>query len=140
MCYIGIRGVYDELYFLHWQQIMYWWLLSVRLFPDVWVYGKCTLILFLSSLLELRPYFTAGSGKLILSCVSLHLVTPLKRLMSRTSSSVIEDLKNSHKARLALIVFFYFDFKDESKKNACGALSSLHQQDCHHYGFTRGTQ
>jgi len=34
-------------------------------------------------------------------------------------------LKKSRKAGLASIVFFYFDFKDESKKNARGALSSL---------------
>jgi hypothetical protein len=45
--------------------------------------------------------------------------------MSSTSSSVVEDLKTSRKAGLASIVFFYFDFKDESKKNAHGALSSL---------------
>ena len=31
----------------------------------------------------------------------------------------------SRKAGLASITFFYFDFKDESKKNARGALSSL---------------
>jgi len=34
-------------------------------------------------------------------------------------------LKKSRKAGLASIIFFYFDFKDESKKNARGALSSL---------------
>ncbi|KAH9957508.1 hypothetical protein BC827DRAFT_653255 [Russula dissimulans] len=41
------------------------------------------------------------------------------------SSSIIEDLERSHKAGLASIAFFYFDFKDDSKKNAHGALSSL---------------
>jgi len=43
----------------------------------LWVHGKRTLIPLLSSLLELRPNFTAGSGKSILSCVSLHFVTLL---------------------------------------------------------------
>jgi len=91
----------------------------------LWVHGKRMLILFLSSLLELRPYFTAGSGRSILSCVSLNLVTLLKRLTPTPSSSIIEDLKKSRKAGLTSIAFFYFDFKDEAKKNAHGALSSL---------------
>ncbi|KAH9961507.1 hypothetical protein BC827DRAFT_1341818 [Russula dissimulans] len=41
------------------------------------------------------------------------------------SFSIIEDITKSHEAGLASIAFFYFDFKDESKKNARGALSSL---------------
>jgi len=57
--------------------------------------------------------------------VSPHLVSLLKRLTSPPSSSIIEDLKKSREAGLASIVFFYFDFKDQSKKNARGALSSL---------------
>ncbi|KAH9957799.1 hypothetical protein BC827DRAFT_1137259, partial [Russula dissimulans] len=52
-------------------------------------------------------YGNPGSGKSILS------------------SSVIEDIKMSCERGLASVAFFYFDFKDESKKNARGALSSL---------------
>jgi len=42
-----------------------------------------------------------------------------------TSSSIIDDITRSCKAGLASIAFFYFDFKDEAKKNARGAISSL---------------
>src|SRR6267154_4266639 len=45
--------------------------------------------------------------------------------MSLPSFSIIEDITKSCKAGLGSIAFFYFDFKDESKKNARGALSSL---------------
>jgi len=45
--------------------------------------------------------------------------------MSLPSFSIIEDTTKSCEAGLGSIAFFYFDFKDESKKNARGALSSL---------------
>ncbi|KAH9969645.1 hypothetical protein BC827DRAFT_20964 [Russula dissimulans] len=41
------------------------------------------------------------------------------------SSSIIDDITKSYKAGLTSIVFFYFDFKDEAKKNARGSLSSF---------------
>ena len=41
------------------------------------------------------------------------------------SSTIIEDIKGVCKAGLASTGFFYFDFKDQSKQNARGALSSL---------------
>src|SRR5712671_2726433 len=45
--------------------------------------------------------------------------------MSLPSFSIIEDITKSCKAGLGSNAFFYFDFKDESKKNARGVLSSL---------------
>jgi len=45
--------------------------------------------------------------------------------MPPISSSIIEDVTRLSKAGLASIAFFYFDFKDEAKKNSRGALSSL---------------
>jgi hypothetical protein len=42
-----------------------------------------------------------------------------------SSSTIIENIEVARKARLASIAFFYFDFKDESKQAARGALSSL---------------
>jgi hypothetical protein len=45
--------------------------------------------------------------------------------MPPTSSSIIDDITKSYKAGLTSIVFFYFDFKDEAKKNARGSLSSF---------------
>jgi len=79
----------------------------------------------LSLLLELRPGLTAGSGKTILSCVSFLLFSLPKSPMPPTSSSVVDDITRSCKAGLASIAFFYFDFKDEAKKHARGALCSL---------------
>src|SRR5712672_2620591 len=78
-------------------------------------------------MLELRPGFTAGSGKTILSCVTSPVLSSQinKSLMSPTSSSIIDDITKSCKAGLASIAYFYFDFKDEAKKNARGMLSSL---------------
>src|SRR5712671_1707968 len=76
-------------------------------------------------MLELRRSLTAGSGKTILSCVSLVLISLPKSLMPSTSSSIIDDITRSSMAGLGSIAFFYFDFKDEAKKNARGALCSL---------------
>ena len=45
--------------------------------------------------------------------------------MPPISFSIIDDITRSSKAGLASVAFFYFDFKDEAKKNARGALSSL---------------
>jgi len=44
---------------------------------------------------------------------------------SPPSFSIIEDITKLCEAGLGSIGFFYFDFKDESKKNSRGALSSL---------------
>lgn len=41
------------------------------------------------------------------------------------SSTVVEDIAVTHKAGLASIALFYFDFKDTSKQGARGAFSSL---------------
>jgi hypothetical protein len=42
-----------------------------------------------------------------------------------SSSTIIENIEEARKAGLASIALFYFDFKDESKQAARGALSSL---------------
>lgn len=49
----------------------------------------------------------------------------LKRLTSSISSTIIEDCNGVRKAGLARMGFFFFDFKDQSKQNVRGALSSL---------------
>jgi hypothetical protein len=41
------------------------------------------------------------------------------------SSAIIEDLKNTREARPALIAYYYFDFKDASKRDVRGLLASL---------------
>jgi hypothetical protein len=41
------------------------------------------------------------------------------------SSAIIEDIKNTREARSALIAYYYFDFKDTSKRHVRGLLTSL---------------
>jgi len=41
------------------------------------------------------------------------------------SSAIIEDIKNMREARPALIAYHYFDFKDASKRDVRGLLTSL---------------
>ena len=90
----------------------------------LWIHGKRRATPFFSSPVELRPGFTAGSGKTILWCVSVTL-SLLKQLTSPISSSIIQEITRIREAGLATTAFFYFDFKDESKKNSRSALSSL---------------
>ena len=47
------------------------------------------------------------------------------KFIFRISSAVIEDIKNIQGARPALIAFYYFDFKDASKRDVRGLLASL---------------
>ena len=42
-----------------------------------------------------------------------------------TSSAIIEDVKNTRAARSSLIAYYYFDFKDASKRGLNGLLRSL---------------
>ena len=48
-----------------------------------------------------------------------------------TSSTIIEDIDRMRKSGLASLAFFYFDFRDDDKKNLSGLLSSLLVQFCH---------
>src|SRR6266436_4446453 len=70
------------------------------------------------------PTSTAGSGKSVLSYATIYLF--LSELLTLAiSSTIIEDVKGVCKTGLASMGFFYFDFKDKSKQDARGALSSL---------------
>ena len=46
------------------------------------------------------------------------------------SSSIIEDTKSIHSTGLALVAYYYFDFKDTRKQDRRGLLSSLLTQLC----------
>jgi len=48
-----------------------------------------------------------------------------RKLISFISSAIIEDIKNTREATSALIVYYYFDFKDASKRDLHGLLISL---------------
>ena len=53
------------------------------------------------------------------------------------SSSIIEDIKSIRLTGLALVAYYYFDFKDTGKQDRRGLLSSLLTQLCtqSHYGY-----
>ena len=51
--------------------------------------------------------------------------------MKLISSTIVEDIYQMRKSGLASLAFFYFDFRDDDKKNLRGLLSSLLVQFCH---------
>jgi hypothetical protein len=58
-------------------------------------------------------------GTLILACFWD------KQFMLLVSSAIIEDIKNMRDVKSSLIAYYYFDFKDASKRNVHGLLTSL---------------
>jgi hypothetical protein len=48
-----------------------------------------------------------------------------KELILSSSSAVIEDIKNTRETTERLIAYYYFDYKDASKRNVRGLLASL---------------
>jgi hypothetical protein len=44
------------------------------------------------------------------------------------SSAIIEDIQNKRKTRSALVAYYYFDYKDSSKRDIRGLLASLVSQ------------
>jgi hypothetical protein len=48
-----------------------------------------------------------------------------RELIYLSSSAIIEDIKNMREARPALLAYHYFDFKDASKRDVRGLLTSL---------------
>jgi hypothetical protein len=66
----------------------------------------------------------AGSGKSILRYVAAQLFHP-RQLISLSSSSIIHDTKRVSNITASCVVYFFFDFKDESKQDSRALLSSL---------------
>ena len=50
--------------------------------------------------------------------------------MFSVSSAIVEDIRTLQKSGLASLAFFYFDFRDDQKKDQRGLLSSLLVQLC----------
>ena len=50
--------------------------------------------------------------------------------MLSSSSAIVEDIRTLQKSGLASLAFFYFDFRDDQKKDQRGLLSSLLVQLC----------
>ena len=67
-----------------------------------------------------------------LSGMLIFLQFPTKNLWGLRSSTIVEDTIEMRKRGLALLAFFYCDFRDVNKKNLCGLLSSILLQLCDH--------
>ena len=73
----------------------------------------------------------AGSGKSILWYVSHQFSSSCLRLfILSTSSTIIQEIKLLRDTGLALMGYFYFDFRDTAKQDIRGLLSSLLAQLC----------
>jgi len=70
------------------------------------------------------PSFAAGAGKSIL-WYAVSLLYGNVEIIFSLSSAIIEDIKNMRESRLALIGYYYFDYKDSSKRDIRGMLASL---------------
>ena len=73
--------------------------------------------------------FSAGAGKSVIWCDYI-LIVRIRELMLLGSSSIIEDIAALQKSGLASLAFFYFDFREDQKKDLRGLLSSLLVQLC----------
>jgi hypothetical protein len=74
--------------------------------------------------------FVAGAGKSVFWYVKL-LISPSREFKVLVSSTIIEDIDSMRKAGLASLAFFYFDFREDQKRDLCGLVSSLLVQLCH---------
>ena len=73
--------------------------------------------------------FVAGAGKSVLWYVKFFIFLPGTHRIG--SSTIIEDIDAMRKAGLASMVFFYYDFREDQKKDLRGLISSLLVQLCH---------
>ena len=72
----------------------------------------------------------AGTGKGVFWYVKFSIF-PAWELITLASSAIIQDIDAMRKAGLASLAIFYFDSKDDQKKDLRGLLSSLLIQLCH---------
>ena len=86
-------------------------------------------ILYLYSFTKLKLIPAAGAGKSVIWCDNLSIIL-IHKLILLTSSAIIEDIRTLQKSGLASLSFFYFDFRDDQKKDHRGLLSSLLVQLC----------
>ena len=79
--------------------------------------------------LKLTIVAAAGAGKSVIWCDNLFMFL-IGKLTLLQSSAIIEDIRSLQKSGLALLAFFYCDFRDDQKKDQRGLLSSLLVQLC----------
>ena len=98
----------------------------------LWIHGKRAWLALLPFILLVEPNrsldVVAGSGKSVLSYVSPFHVFSVLILGAR--SSIIQEVKLKCDRGLALMGYFYFDFKDIAKQGIRGLLASLIAQFC----------
>jgi hypothetical protein len=82
------------------------------------------LCLLIHSLISQRVQEKAFCGARFLACLCDRI------FIFWISSAIIEDIKNMQEAKPALIGYYYFDFKDTSKRDVRGLLTSLLLQLC----------
>ena len=75
-------------------------------------------------IVNVSPWFSAGSGKSILWCVAFQRFTPQETNIF-LSSAIIEDIKHTTEPRSALVAYYYLDFKDVAKRDVRGLLASI---------------
>jgi hypothetical protein len=73
--------------------------------------------------------FAAGAGKSVLWYVNL-CIYPSRELTVSASSTVIEEIEIMRKCGLASLAMFYYDFREDEKKDRRGLLSSVLFQLC----------
>jgi hypothetical protein len=81
-------------------------------------------ILFIIQLLLIASCIVAGSGKSVIWFVTFN-GSCQRRLISPVSSSVIQDIEATCKARNASMAYFYFDFRDANKQGLRDLIPSL---------------
>ena len=77
----------------------------------------------------LSPIFAAGSGKSVLWSVISCYFHPYPLILS-LSSGIIEDIMAQREAGIAIMAYFYCDFRDEFKQNCRNLAISIISQLC----------
>ena len=78
---------------------------------------------------RLTPIFVAGSGKSVLWSVTFCHCCLYPLILSH-SSGVIEHIKAQHEVGLAIMAYFYCDFRNEDKQNCRSLVLSIISQLC----------
>jgi hypothetical protein len=95
----------------------------------LWIQGLRTCIILCYPEPADSPQYYSRLGKNS-AFVRTTTITLLGLLMLSTSSSIIEDVQDMRQMGLALISFFYFDFRDGGKQEVRHLLSSTLKQLC----------
>src|ERR1700733_7686666 len=78
---------------------------------------------------DIFRFRSGGRKERTLVCQTFHI--PICRTYHVGSSTIIGDIDDMRKAGLASLAFFYYDFREDQKKDLRGLLSSLLVQLCH---------